>query len=155
MSGSHGTLMTDPGDVRRLTQDLAWDLACASGTLSEIATCWRRALGSMPEFPASLPLRLQDATAQVAAEIRPLALADPARRAALALSAAGRFAALKDDAAAARAMAVRVAADAELWDSLAGVLDRAGKRLLSLILAAATVTDWSLNSEPPAGTSKA
>jgi hypothetical protein len=37
---------------------LAWDLACASGALSEIATTLRRGSQVMPELPHGLPVRL-------------------------------------------------------------------------------------------------
>jgi hypothetical protein len=52
---------------------LAGDLYRVCGALSEIATCWRRAWQSMPELPLDLPLRLHDATRQLAADMRELA----------------------------------------------------------------------------------
>ena len=75
--------MPATGDVERLTGELTQDLAVASGLLSEIATCWRRA--------------------QVTA---------------------------------------------------AEALSRAGTQLLSLVLAVAAITNWSVNRTPPTGASK-
>ena len=55
------------GDDIRL---LLADLAASSGTLSEIATVWRRASPYLPGLPAILPGQLHDAASQLAARIQ-------------------------------------------------------------------------------------
>ena len=83
-------------DVRLLLEDLA----CVSGTLSEIMTAWRRAMPWQPELPVSTLTKLQDTTRQLAADIRASAglgqVPDPT------LSIAERISALREDAARAR-----------------------------------------------------
>ncbi len=46
-----------PATVRVDAHLLARDLACASGTLSEIATTWRRVWQDNRELPLGLPVR--------------------------------------------------------------------------------------------------
>ena len=100
-------------------------------------------------------MRLQDAARQLAADVVPLAEAGPGQSADLAVRAAGRFFALKDDIACARAMTegpgIPDLGDARLWESLSAALDRAGDRFLSLIPHQVKIKDWSL-SGPPAAT---
>lgn len=151
MSASHVTLTADYDDLPQLARDLAQ----ASGLLSEIATCWRRAWPAAPGLPVGLPLRLQETAYQARASIRSLPGADPARRADLALTAARHFTELHRDVASAWAIAqaagVPDAGDTRLRDSLADTLDRAGKQLLNLILQVTTSTGWSPSNPPAAG----
>jgi hypothetical protein len=49
---------------------------------------------------------------------------------------------------------IPVTGDAELWNSVADELHRAGTRLLRLVLAVAPATNWFVNRTPPAGASK-
>ena len=100
MTDTKATLMAARDDARLPVRDLDW----VCGTLSEIATVWRRALSYLPELPPGIPVRLQDTARQLAAELVPLAEAGPGQPADLAVRAAGRFFALEDDIACARAM---------------------------------------------------
>jgi hypothetical protein len=158
MTDSHAALMAAPGDVRQLAGELARDLASVSGQLSEIETCWRRVQATTHGVPAERLLRLEGAVRQIEADIRSLAEADREQGTGLALSAAGRFGMLRADMASARAMTqaegIPVTGDAELWNSVADELHRAGTRLLRLVLAVAAVTNWSVNRTPPPGASK-
>lgn len=119
------TMMTLRDDV----QLLAWDLARVSGTLSEIATVWRRGWQDRPQLPLSLPVRLQDTARQLATDARCLGDAELAR----ASRVAGQIAALSADAAAARAVTCGPGSpgigDALLWESLTAALDRASARI--------------------------
>lgn len=140
------------GDEARL---LAGDLDCVCGTLSEIATVWRRALAYLPDLPPGIPVRLQDAARQLAADVRSLAGAGPGQSPDLAVRAAGQFFALRDDIACARAMTngpgLPDLGDVRLWESVSAALDQAGRRLLCLIMCLVTVRDWSLSGPPAAG----
>ena len=73
--------MTPPQDPQATCGDdirlLLADLAVIAGTLSEIATVWRRASPCLPGLPAILPEQLHDAARQLAAGIQ--APAGPAR----------------------------------------------------------------------------
>jgi hypothetical protein len=151
LSDSKAEVTPVPGDVERLADDLAHDLAIVSDLLGEIATCWRRAAVSAEDLPVSRPLRLQDAVRQLDADLRSLAGARPEQRVDLALSAAGQFGMLRAGIAAAQSVTQpgRIpAGDAALWDSAAEAMGRAGTRLLSLILAVAPITDWWVNRTP-------
>lgn len=158
MTDSHAALMTAPGDVRQLAEELVRDLASVSGQLSEIETCWRQVQATTHALPAERLLRLEEAVRQLEADIRSLAEAGQEQGADLALSAAGRFGMLKADMASARTMTrageIPVTGDAELWNSAADELHRAGTKLLRLVLAVAAVTNWSVNRTPPVGASK-
>ena len=126
-------VQTLPMTVRAGIQPLAWDLACASGTLSEIATTWRRAWPDMPQLPLGLPLRLQDAAHQLAAAARPIGEDDPGWAPGQAALVTGQLSALCAQAAAARAITCGPASpgigDALLWESLSAALHRAVTRL--------------------------
>jgi hypothetical protein len=122
---------TLPMTVRDDIRLLAWDLACASGTLSEIATTWRRSWQDMPGLPLGLPLRLQDTARQLAADARSLGEADPEPGQAAFL--VGQLAALSAQAAVARTVTCGPGSpgigDALLWESLTAALRRAATRL--------------------------
>jgi len=81
-------------------QLLLQDLACVSGTLSEIMTAWRRAQPHRPGLQPGRLVRLQDAARQLAADIQaariPAVHLDP--------STASQLTALEQDAAAVRAL---------------------------------------------------
>ncbi len=136
-------------DPRRAeVADLTWDLACCSGALSEIATCWRRSQSLLPELPPGLPLQLQDSASRMGADARSLAgpvageLTEPG---ADPTDLAERFAAFRQDFACARDLTrpdwtSRHAGDALLWDSADEALNRAGRHLRA-ILAQATPVD--------------
>jgi hypothetical protein len=148
--------MTEEELCRAEAAELAWDLACARGALSEIATCWRRSQSCQPGLPVALPLRLADAARAIEAHVARLVAAGPDQPPGLAVEVAGGFAAFRRDIAAARAMTgARDAADAGdalLWESADRALRRAGALLLRLILRLVTDTDWSpSDSDAPAG----
>jgi len=113
------------------------DLAVICGTLSEITTVWRRARPYLPGLPLMLPVQLQDAARQLAADIRALAGDSPAQPPARALSAADQFGALRQSIASARAMTcgpgIPQVGDARLWESLSASLRRAGTQLTTLM----------------------
>ncbi len=113
------------------------DLTAICGTLSEITTVWRRARPYLPELPLILPLQLQDAARQLAADIRPLAGDGPVQAPDRALSAADRFGSLQQSIALARAMTcgpgIPQVGDARLWESLSAPLCRAGTQLTTLM----------------------
>jgi len=145
-----------PEICRAEAAELAWDLACARGALSEIATCWRRSLSCQPSLPLALPLRLEEAGRAIQADIARLVAAGPGQPPDLAVDVAGRFAAFRRDIAAARAMTegpdAADAGDRLLWASVDRALGRAGALLLRLILQLVTDTDWSpTDSAAPAG----
>jgi len=149
MTHSHDSLMRARDDL----QLLAGDLACVSGTLSEISTAWRRARPFRPELPLSLPMRLQNATRHLAAAVQALADAGPDQPPGLAFSVAEQLSALRDDIACAEAMTcgpgTPSAGDAQLWEHLNAAVQRARTQLLSLILHLVKIKDWSLSG--PAG----
>jgi hypothetical protein len=152
MSGNHSV----PEICRAEATELAWDLACARGALSEIATCWRRSRSCQPGLPMALPLQLEDAAHTIESDVARLVAAGPDQSPGLAMDVAGRFAAFRQDIAAARAMTGALGAtdagDALLWESADRALRRAGTLLLRLILQLVTDTDWSpTDSAAPAG----
>jgi hypothetical protein len=64
------TQMREPLMPRRDdVQLLLWDLACVSGTLSEIRTVWRRAMSFPPELRLRRLMQIQDTARQLAADI--------------------------------------------------------------------------------------
>jgi hypothetical protein len=134
MTGTQDAAAAARDDVRLL----AGDLAQVSGTLSEIATTWRRAWQSRPDLPLGLPVRLQDTARQLAADIQDLASAGPGQPPDRALCVASQLSALKDDIASAQAMTcgpgIPPAGDAALWADLSAALERAGNQLPDLIL---------------------
>jgi uncharacterized protein YfiM (DUF2279 family) len=126
-------------------RDLAWDLACCSGALSEIATCWRRSQSLLPDLPPGLPLQLQDSARRMGADARSLAGAGPGAVPGPAADLAQRFAAFRQDFACARDMTrhawtSRHAGDALLWDSADAALNSAGNHV-RLIIEQGRVTD--------------
>lgn len=134
MSGTQALpMMTFRDDV----QLLAWDLACASGTLSEIATVWRRGWQDMPRLPLGLPVQLRDTARELGAGTRSLGTAGPARAAGQAALLAGQLAGLSADAAAARAVTCGPGSpgigDAQLWESLTAALDRAQRHSAAIL----------------------
>jgi hypothetical protein len=117
-------------------QLLLRDLACISGTLGEITTVWRRAMPYLAELPLILPVQLQDAARQLAADIR--ALPDnPAQSPDQALSAVARFSALQQSITSAQAITCGPGlpdlGDGRLWESLRALLHRAGTQLAALM----------------------
>ena len=153
--------MTDTGAMLMAAHDdvqlLVRDLDCVCGTLSEIATVWRRALPYMPDLPPGIPERLQGAARQLTAGVQSLAAAGPGQPPDLALRVAAELFALKDDIASAQAMTkgtgIPNVGDAGLWESLSAALDRAGNQLLSLILHLVKIKNWSLSGVAAAGES--
>jgi hypothetical protein len=132
--------MTDTPDLPASCRDdarlLLADLAVICGTLSEIATVWRRAGPYLPGLPVILPERLHDAARELTAGIQALADAGPGQCPDPPLHAADRFRGLEQDIAAARAMTcgagIADVGDRGLWQSLSGPLHRAGTRLTAL-----------------------
>lgn len=112
------------------------DLAVISGTLSEIATVWRRAAPCLPGLPAILPEQLHDAARQLAADIGPLTDAVAGQAPSPALPAADRFSALKEGVISAQAMTrgpgIPELGDRRLWESLSLRLNRAETQLAGL-----------------------
>ena len=125
------TEIHDPSAPRRdELRLLLEDLACVSGTLSEIMTAWRRVQPGRPELRLGRLVRLQDAARQLAADLE--AAAGGGRALGPALSAAGRLAAFEEDAAAIRTVTTGPgcpeAGDRGLWELLAAALCRAQAR---------------------------
>jgi hypothetical protein len=114
------------------------DLACVSGTLSEIMTVWRRVQPGRPELRLGRLVRLQAAARRLAADIEAAAGGGPALDPAL--SAAGRLAAFEEDAAGIRVATTGPgcpeAGDRGLWELLAAAIRRAQARLTVLTPAA-------------------
>ena len=110
-------------------QFLLQELACVSGTVSEIMTMWRRARPFRLELELSRLTRLQDSARQLAAEISAAAAAGQHPTADL----AGRFPALEESVAAARTLAsgpdISGVGDDGLWESVVLALRRAETRL--------------------------
>jgi hypothetical protein len=116
-------------DVRLLLEDLA----CVSGTLSEIMTAWRRVMPGPPELPLSGLTRLQDATRQLTADIGTAASAGLRPD----MSVAERLSALSEDIAGIRA-ATRTPGTSEvvdhgLWELIAAAMRRARAHLTNLM----------------------
>ena len=142
-------LAMDPG--RQLLasdqQLLASDLNCVSGTLREVATVWRRAKKSRARLPLLLPLQLDDAARGLAATTAMLAGGGPCHHLDQWCRAAERLSALRAEIAAARAQTCGAGrpplGDAELWTAIDAAMQRAGRRLLSLIVQEAPAVDWA------------
>ena len=132
--------MTDiqdaPASWRDGAQLLLRDLTCISGTLSEITTVWRRAKPYLPWLPLTLPVQLQDAARQLIADIRTLIGDGLVQFPDQVPSAAGRFSALQQNIASARAMTcgpgIPEVGDGRLWESISAPLNRAGTQLTAL-----------------------
>jgi hypothetical protein len=120
MTGTQGSPVTTRGDI----QPTAWDLATASGALSEIATTWRRAQAGRPDLPPGLPQRLADTAQHLAADAWLLTGKDEAPG--MPASLARQMSALRHDVAAARAMTHGPGdpgvGDAALWESIGPAL---------------------------------
>lgn len=137
-----------PRTVRGDFELLSHDLAAVYGTLSEIATVWRRAHRDWPELPLRLPLQLQDATRQLAVSAQALVDAGPGQPPEVAFWLARRLSALRNDIRVAQALTREAAigvGDAAPWDRLGEPLRRAGDRLLLLIVQLARIREWSLS----------
>jgi hypothetical protein len=127
----------DPSAGRRAeTRLLLEDLTVIAGTLSEIATTWRRARPYLPGLPLSLPVRLRDTARQLAAEIEGLADAGSLQPSVQLLSATGHFFALEQGIAAARAMTrgpgIPEMGDGTLWESVSARLRSAEAQITRL-----------------------
>jgi hypothetical protein len=134
-----GTSMSDtqyPLPPRRdSVRLLLEDLACISGTLSEIMTAWRRAApGPRPGLPLGVLTRLQNSARRLAADIE--AASGPGRRPDPALSVAERFSALREEIArtraATRAPGAPEVVDRGLWELVTAALHRAETHLADL-----------------------
>jgi hypothetical protein len=134
-------------------RDLAWELACVQGALSEIETCWRRS----GQPAGRLLLRLRDAAREIEADARSLEAGGLGQPCGPLAEVAKRFHALRQGIAGARAMTCGPGAigagDHLLWESVEGAMDRAGSRLLCLIVHLVRVTGWSLDSVAGPGAS--
>jgi hypothetical protein len=141
--------MTEHQDSLASSRDdlqlLLSDLASISGTLSEIATVWRRARPYLPELPALVPEQLADATRQLASDIQSLADAGHPRPQTQAVSVAEQSSALQQGIASAQAMTrgdgVPDIGDAGLWELLRGPLRRVGRQVTELVPELVTTTD--------------
>ena len=146
-------LQTGEPDIRLLAEYLAWDLARARRSLSEIEASWRRARIPQPKFPPGLPLQLSAEFGQLEADVRLLAGTNDAERPALAVGVMRQFASLRADVASAQAMTeaagTPAVADGELWESVAGALQRSGSLVLTLFLQVVPVSGWSLENPAP------
>ena len=118
MTATQDTPTTRQDEVQLLLRDL--DRVC--GTLSEIATVWRRAKPYLPGLPLILPVQLQEAARQLAADIQALVGEGAGQCPGPAQSAAHRFSVLKQDMACAQAMTcgpgLPEVGDSRLWKSL-------------------------------------
>jgi hypothetical protein len=130
-----GALMADCHDQRTAVQEdldpLVRDLYLVSGSLEEVATAWRR----MGHFRAGFPAQLQEAADQLVSSVRTLAVGGADQPANLAASAVAQLSALKRDILSAEAMTSGTpgASDSGLWAAVKDALNRADKRLSSLI----------------------
>jgi hypothetical protein len=126
--------MTASEDARLMAEDLS----SVSGKLSEIATVWRRSLPYLPELPLGLPVRLQEAASQLAADVRALEDDAPVKPPDLALRVGEQLFALAGDIAAARVMTrgpgIPDLGDARLWETISADLQRVGSELIGFIL---------------------
>jgi hypothetical protein len=138
----HPDSLTSSGDHLQL---LLSDLASVSGTLSEIATVWRRARPYLPELPALIPEQLADAARQLAADIQSLAGVGYLRPQAQAVSVAEQSSTLQHGIASAQVMTrgegVPDIGDARLWELLRGPLRRAASQISELVPDLVTTTD--------------
>src|SRR2546429_5449386 len=129
MTGNQDSLASGRDDVRLLL----WDLACIAGTLSEIATVWRRARPYLPELPALVPEQLADAARHLASVIQSLADVGLLKPYAQAASLVEQSSALQQGIASAPAMAsgdgVPDLRAARLWEALPGPRARAASPL--------------------------
>lgn len=134
MTATRDTPTTRHDEVQLLQRDLAR----ISGTLSEIATVWRRAKPYLPELPLILPLQLQETARQLDADIQALAGEGPCQFPGPAQSAAHRISVLKQGMASAQAMTsgpgIPELGDGRLWESLSISLHRAEAGLADLML---------------------
>ena len=141
MTGNQDSLASSRDDARLLL----WDLARIAGTLSEIATVWRRARPYLPELPAIVPEQLADAARHLASVIESLAEAGLLKPYAQAASLVEQSSALQQGIASARAMTsgdgVPDLGDARLWESLGGAVRRAASRITELVPELVTTTD--------------
>lgn len=116
---------------------LSWELACVSGTLSEIMTTWRRARPFRPDLQFGWLTWLQDTVRRLAAETEAAADAGLQPPPDLARFVAGRFSALEEGIASARAVTcgpgVPEVGDDRLWESLGRALRKAGAQLTDLM----------------------
>jgi hypothetical protein len=112
---------------------MALDLRCVPGTLSEIATVWRRARPCRPDLPLGLPLQLEAATRQLARIVDDLAWAGAGYRPDLACPVTEQMSALERDLAAAKAMTcgaeIPPVGDTGLWERLDAAMYRARARV--------------------------
>jgi hypothetical protein len=140
MTEHQDSLTSSRGDLQLLLSDLA----SVSGTLSEIATVWRRARPYLPGLPALVPEQLADAARQLAADIRSLGDAGVLRPHAQAVSVAEQSSALQQGIASAQAMTrgdgIPDIGDAGLWELLRGPLRRAGRQITELMPELVTIT---------------
>ena len=118
-------------------QRMALDLRCVPGTLSEIATVWRRAGPCQPDLPLGLPLHLQAATHQLARTVDDLARAGAGYRPDLACPVTEQMPALERDLAAARAMTcgagIPAVGDIGLWERPDAAMRQARARVPAAI----------------------
>ncbi len=132
--------MTASEDARLMAENLS----SVSGELSEIATVWRRSLPYLPELPLALPVRLQEAARQLAADVRTLEDESPGQPPDLALRVGEQLFALAEGIAAARVMTsgpgIPGLGDAALWASVSADLQRVGSELIGFILNRASGT---------------
>ena len=130
------TDIQDPPGCYTGAQLLVGDLTTISGTLSEITTVWRRARPYRPELPLCLPVQLQAAARQLAADVGALSGGGLVQPPDQPLSVADRFCMLEQSIASARAMTrgpgIPEVGDGSLWESLSASLHRAGTQLAAL-----------------------
>jgi hypothetical protein len=117
--------------VREDLDPLVRDLYVVSGSLEEVATAWRR----MGQFRAGFPAPLQEAADQIVRTVRALADAGTDQPANLAASAVGQLSELKRDVLSAETVTNGTpgTTDSGLWAAVKDALDRADRRLWSLI----------------------
>jgi hypothetical protein len=147
--------------LRAAQQDL--DLLCndltrVSAQLEELATVWRRGHSSgmtARDLPLTFPGTLQTETQQLAGTLRAQVDAGPGQPPGLALSAVAQLAALQVDIAAAAedgfGQATGAPPGGAVWASIEHTLERAGKRLWSLILHLLPVSEWTWTEQASTG----
>lgn len=143
-------LAMEPGRqlLARDQQLLASDLNFVSGTLREVATVWRRASKSRPGLQLFLPVQLDNAARELATTTAMLVGAGQCRPLDQWCRAAEQLSALRAEIAAAQVETCGAGrppvGDAELWATIDAAMQRAVRRLLSLMVQTAPAVDWAV-----------
>ena len=154
MNGKYDRLQAAQQDLDLLCNDLTR----VSAQLEELATAWRRDhISGMTarDLPLTFPGTLRAETQQLAGTLWALVDAGPGQPPGLALSAVAQLAALQGDVTAAAEDGFGRVAGAPpgsaVWASIEHALERAGKRLWSLISHLVPVREWTWTEQAGPG----